>query len=265
MKKVLILTSMFFYAIVLPAQDFALKQLESSPRHHEWVDVKSGDRSVRCFVVYPQNSKKATAVIVIHENRGLTDWVRSFSDQLAGEGYLVIAPDFLSDFSPEMKNTGSFESQDKATNAIYQLKPEQVTADLVAAQSFISADKASNGKTVVAGFCWGGAQSFRFATNNSTIKAALVFYGSAPDKVDDIRKIKAPVYGFYGENDQRINAGIEPTEKLMKQEGKKYDYKIYPGAGHAYMRQGEDPAGNSENKKARDDSWKRLLEILKGV
>lgn len=262
MKKILILLGI---TSSISAQEFALKQLQSSPRHHEWVNVKSGERNVRCFVVYPEVSKKATAVIVIHENKGLTDWVRSFSDQLAGEGYLVIAPDLLSDFSPEMKNTESFENPDKATNAIYQLKPEQVTADLVAVQSYIAGDKASNGKTVVAGFCWGGMQSFRFATNNSTIKSALVFYGSAPDKPEDIQKITVPVYGFYGENDQRINAGIESTEKLMKQAGKKYDYVIYPGAGHGYMRQGEDPAATPENKKARDESWKRLLEILKGA
>lgn len=263
MKTFLLTVMAVSVAVALHAQDFALKQLENSPRHHEWVTVKSGNRNVKCFVVYPQISGKATAVMVIHENKGLTDWVRSFSDQLAGEGYLVIAPDLLSDFSPDMKITSDFGSPDKATNAIYQLKPEQVTADLVAVQSFIAGDKACNGKTVVAGFCWGGMQSFRFATNNSRIKAALVFYGSAPDKAEDIKRISAPVYGFYGENDQRINAGIPGTESLMKQEGKTYDYKIYPGAGHAYMRLGEDPAGTDANKKARDESWVRILEILK--
>lgn len=265
MKKILICASINLYAMAVFAQDFALKQLENSPRHHEWVEVKSGDRNIRSFVVYPQVKKEATTVIVIHENRGLTDWVRSFADQLAGEGYLVIAPDLLSDFSPEFKNTSSFDSQDKATKAIYELKPEQVTADLIAVQGHISADKASNKKVVVAGFCWGGMQSFRLATNNNTLRAALVFYGSAPDKAEDINRIVAPVYGFYGENDQRINAGIAPTEKLMKDEKKTYDYKIYAGAGHAYMRLGDDPAGTPENKKARDDSWRRLLEILKGV
>jgi carboxymethylenebutenolidase len=263
MKKISSTIILIALVITLTAQDFAVKQLEKSPRHHEWVDVKSGDRNIRCFVIYPEISAKATAVIVIHENKGLTDWVRSFSDQLAGEGYLVIAPDLLSDFSPGIKHTGNFGSPDEATNAIYQLKPEQVTADLQAVQAYIAADKASNGKTVVAGFCWGGMQSFRYATNNQDIKAALVFYGSAPDKAEDLRRIKVPVYGFYGENDQRINAGIEGTQKLMKQEGKKYDYKIYPGAGHGYMRQGEDPAGSPENRKARDDSWKWMLEILK--
>ncbi len=262
MKKQLSFAVVLFSATSLPAQDFALKQLENSPRHQEWVEVKSGDRTVDCFVVYPQVSKKATAVIVIHENKGLTDWVRSFSDQLAGEGYLVIAPDFLSDVVPGIKNTAAFESSDKATNAIYQLKPEQVTADLVAAQSYILKDKACNGKAAVIGFCWGGMQSFRYATNNNAIQAVLVFYGSAPDKAEDINRISAPVYGFYGENDQRINAGITGTETLMKQEGKTYDYKIYPGAGHAYMRLGEDPAGTDANKKAREESWKRIKEVL---
>jgi len=249
----------------LMAQEFALRQLESSPRHHEWVDVKSGNRNVHCFVVYPENHSKATAVVVIHENRGLTDWVRSFADQLAKEGFLAIAPDLLSESAPGIKNTASFEGLDKATNAIYQLDPSQVTNDLNAVQMYIASDKSCNGKTAVIGFCWGGSQSFRLATNNNKIKAALVFYGSAPDKAEDVRHIAVPVYGFYGGNDERINSGIPAIETLMKQEKKKYEPRIYEGAGHAYMRMGDDPAGSPENKKARDESWSRLKSILAGL
>jgi carboxymethylenebutenolidase len=265
MKKIMFAFLILFLCMSLTAQDYALKQLENSPRHHEWVEVKSGDRTVDCFVAYPEVSKRTLAVIVIHENRGLTDWVRSFADQLAAEGYLAIAPDLLSDFAPEIKNTSSFENQDKATNAIYQLNPDQVTADLKAVQAFISGDKSCNGNTVVVGFCWGGSQSFRFATNNFTIRAALVFYGSAPDKTEDIQRIATPVYGFYGEKDERINAGLSATESLMKQAGKTYDYKIYSDATHAYMRQGDDPSGSTENKNARDESWKRIIDILNGM
>jgi carboxymethylenebutenolidase len=94
---------------------------------------------------------------------------------------------------------------------------------------------------------------------------ALVFYGSAPEEKAEIEKISVPVYGFYGGNDERIDAGIPATEKLMKNASKKYDYVIYPGAGHAYMRLGDDPEGTPENKKARDASWERLLFRLKGI
>ena len=112
------------------------------------------------------------------------------------------------------------------------------------------------------GFCWGGSQTFRFAANNSEIVASLVFYGSAPDNLEDISRISAPVYGFYGENDQRINATIPETEELMKKAGKTYKYEIYDGAGHAFMRRGDDPSGSEENRKARNDSWNRIKMIL---
>jgi len=247
------------------AQDFALRQLEDSPRHHEWVDVKYGKRVVHCFVTYPEISEKTIAIIVIHENRGLTDWVRSVTDQLAAEGYLAIAPDLLSGFDGHAQ-TSEFANSDDARTAIYQLDAAQVTNDLNAVQLYAKNIPACNGKTAVIGFCWGGTQSFRFATNNNDILTALVFYGSAPEEQADIDRINAPVYGFYGGNDERINSGIEKTEEMMNTGGKKYDYEIYEGAGHAFMRRGEDPAeAESPNKTARDQSWSRLMKILKGL
>lgn len=259
------ITTIFFALsgiFILRAQDFALKQLDNSPRHHEWINVSSGNRQIKCFVAYPEVSKKSTVIIVIHENRGLTDWVRSFADQLAAEGYITIAPDLLSDFSEEIKSTADFKNSDEARNAIYKLEQGQVEKDLNAVEEYASKIPAGNGKTVSAGFCWGGAQSFRFATYNKDLNAAIVFYGSAPEKKEDIEKITIPVYGFYAGNDERINSGIPATEKLMKDSGKTYDYKIYEGAGHAYMRLGEDPSGTPENKKALAESWARLKELL---
>ncbi len=263
MKKSLLLLTFLVYGFISYSQDYAISQLENSPRHHEWVDVTYGDRVVHCFVAYPETSEKTIAVIVIHENRGLNDWARSFTDQLAGAGFLAIAPDLLSDFDEKHKLTTDFATSDEARSAIYQLDPEQVTKDLSAVQSFAANIPACNGKTVVAGFCWGGSQSFRFATNNEQILAALVFYGSAPKNDSDYEKITAPVYGFYGGNDQRINAGIPNAESQMKANDNTYEYEIYEGAGHAYMRRGDDPNEKGDNKTARDQSWDRLLKILK--
>lgn len=263
--KPLWIVSLFFLSLTAYNQDFAIRQLESSPRHHEWVHVKSGNRQVHCFVAYPEVAHKTPGVIIIHENRGLTDWVRSFADQLAASGYLAIAPDLLSDFSPGLENTAAFENSDKAREAIYKLDPAQVMADLFAVQQFIRIEKSCNGKTATIGFCWGGSQSFKFATMNDQISAALVFYGSAPEKMEDVQRITAPVYGFYGENDERINAGIPAIVELMKQSDKKFYHSVYPGAGHAYMRAGDDPAGSEANKSARDESWKRLIGILSGL
>lgn len=261
MKKLVVFLFVLANIHAINAQNLALKQLEDSPRHHEWVKVENADREVNCFVAFPEISDKATVVIVIHENRGLTDWVRSFSDKLAANGYIAVAPDLLSGFSDEFDSTSDFPNSDAARNALYELPTDQIKYDLMAVQDYAERLPAGNGKTVVAGFCWGGSQSFRMATYNEDIKAAFVFYGSAPEK-EEIKNISAPVYGFYGGNDARINSGIPETEKQMQKEGKMYNYFIYPGAGHAFMRRGADPSGLPENIKARDESWERLLEIL---
>lgn len=263
MKSILFLFFILFGSLNANAQDFAIKQLEESPRHHEWVKIRSGDRNVHAFVAYPEVSSKALVAIIIHENRGLTDWVRSFADQLAAQGYIAIAPDLLSDFSETAKRTSDFATSDDARNALYELKPDQITQDLVAVQSYGKSLEAGDGRTVVMGFCWGGAQTFRFATNNADMEASFVFYGNAPAEDADFARIEKPVYGFYAENDARINSELPRVEGLMKNNGKPFTYEIYAGSGHAYMRSGDDPKGSEANIKARNDSWQRLLELLK--
>lgn len=261
--KILYAFLLLFISSGISAQDFALEQLNNSPRHHEWVELEVDGKTLHSFVVYPEKSTATQALIVIHENRGLTDWVRSFADQLAEAGFLAIAPDMLSEYNETTEKTSDFENSDKAREAIYQLDPQQITQRLDAVYEYISKVPASNGKVSVIGFCWGGSQSFRYATNNPDLQSAFVFYGTAPDEQQLFQKIQAPVYGFYGGEDQRVNATIEKTRDQMKKAGKTYDYKIYPGAGHAYMRSGDDPEGSAENKRARDESWKRLKKILK--
>src|SRR5262245_3445282 len=186
---------------VMPAQDSVKQRLEKSPRHHEWVVVKNGDRQVHCFVVFPEVKGKATAVLVIHENKGLTDWVRGVADQLAEAGYIAIAPDCLSGHGPGGGKTSDFKSLDQATHALYKLKGEQVTGDFNAAADYVIKLPACNGKLTACGFCWGGGKCFQFATERSDLKAAFVFYGMFPHTKEQLAKIRCPVYGFYGEND----------------------------------------------------------------
>jgi carboxymethylenebutenolidase len=149
--------------------------------------------------------------------------------------------------------------------AVRQLPPEQVLADLDAAADYIKSQPAANGKVVVAGFCWGGGKSFAYATHRKDLAAALVFYGSPPAE-QSMSEIACPVYGFYAQDDARITLTVPKTEKLMKQAGKAYYPVIYPGAGHGFMRLGEPEAPETKkskaNRKARDESWKRLKEIL---
>jgi carboxymethylenebutenolidase len=247
------------------AQEWAKVRLEKSPRHGEWVKVQQGKREVQSFVVFPEVKEKAPAVVVIHEIFGLTDWVRSVGDQLAEAGYIAIAPDLLSGMGPKGGGSSEFKSVDEARKAIGALPPDQVTADLDAAAAYVAKLPACNGKVAVAGFCWGGGQSFRYATNNKNLKAAFAFYGTGPEKEADIKRIACPVYGFYGGNDARVNATIPKSAELMKQAGKAYEPVTYEGAGHGFMRAGEAPDANETNKKARDEAWKRWKELLKKI
>ena len=217
-------------------QDWAKARLDNSPRHLEWVKVNHGNREVNCFIAYPEVKDKATAVVVIHEIFGLTDWVRGVTDQLAEAGYIAIAPDLLSGSAPKGGGTEELGGADAVRRVISTLPPEQITADLNCVVQYVAKLPACNGKVAVAGFCWGGSQTFRYATNNKEIKAALVFYGTGPDKEEDIARINCPVYGFYGGNDERVNATIAASTELMKKAGKQYDPVIYAGAGHGFMR-----------------------------
>jgi carboxymethylenebutenolidase len=253
-------------AVSSSAQDWAKQRLEKSPRHQEWVQVKNGDRTVNSFIVYPEVKSKATAVIVIHEIMGMTDWVRSAADQLAEAGYIAIAPDLLSGMGPKGGGSSDFADRGAVGQAIGKLPADQITADLNAVADYVAKLPASNGKVAVSGFCWGGGQTFRFATNRPKLAAAFVFYGTGPDNKEATARIKAPVYGFYGGNDARVNATIPKSQELMKESGKTYDPATYEGAGHGFMRAGEDPANTNEaNKKAREEAWTRWKSILKKI
>jgi carboxymethylenebutenolidase len=252
-------------AFIVTAQDWAKARLEKSPRHLEWVKVKHGDREVNCFIAYPEVKEKATAVVVIHEIFGLTDWVRGVADQLAEAGYIAIAPDLLSGAAPGGGGTAELGSGDAVRKAIQSLSPDQITADLNAVVDKIAADPAGNGKVVVGGFCWGGSQSFRFATDNKKMKAAFPFYGSGPENEADIARISCPVYGFYGGNDARVNATIPKSTELMRKAGKTYEPVTYDGAGHGFMRAGEAPDAGEANKKGREEGWKRWKDLLKKI
>lgn len=245
------------------AQDWARARLENSPRHREYVNVKHGEREVNCFVTYPEVKDKATAVVVIHEIFGLTDWARSVTDELAAAGYIAIAPDLLWGSATNGGGTQDLiKSGDSVGQAIRKLPADQITADLNAVVDYVTKLPSCNGKVVVAGFCWGGTQSFRFATNNKDLKAAFVFYGSGPNNEADIARINCPVYGFYGGNDSRVSATVPRTTEMMKAAGKTYGPVIYEGAGHGFMRAGEQPGANEANKKAHDEAWQRLKDLL---
>jgi carboxymethylenebutenolidase len=229
----------------LQAQDWAKARLDASPRHHEYVALKHGDRTVQAFVVYPEVKTKAPVVLLIHEIFGLSDWAKEMADELAAQGFIVIAPDLLSGFGPN------------------GLNPDVVNADLDAAADYGKHLPAANGKIAVTGFCWGGGKSFAFATHRKDLSAAFVFYGPGPA---DVTTITAPVYGFYAGNDARIDATVPVTVVAMKAAGKTYEPVTYDGAGHGFMRAGEDPTNTIPgNKTAREQGFARLIKLLQGM
>jgi len=265
MKRLIGLLVITAMVAVASAQDAAKARLYKSPRHLEWVKVKHGDREVNCFIAYPEVKEKATTVVVIHEIFGLSDWARGVTDQLAEAGYIAIAPDLLSGSATNGGGTAELGGNDAIRKAIGKLPADQITADLNAVADYVAKLPACNGKVVIAGFCWGGTQAFRYATNNKNIKAAYVFYGQSPEKADDLSRINCPVYGFYAGNDSRITATVPKTAESMKSAGKTYEPLTYEGAGHGFMRAGEASDANAANKKGRDDSWKRWKELLKKI
>src|SRR6267378_2470231 len=163
------------------AQDWAKERLNKSPRHGEWVDLKSGERTIKAFVVYPESKNKTPVVLVIHEIFGLTDWVRSLCDQLAENGVIAIAPDLLSG--------QAYADADAARKAISELSDAQIKADLDATSEYALKIPAGDGTLAVCGFCWGGGWVFQYANMNPKLKAAYSFYGTAPDEPANVANI----------------------------------------------------------------------------
>ena len=261
----LLLTGILLAAQTAAAQEWsqpwARERIAKSPRHSEWVIVKHDGRSVETLVVYPESKDKRPVVLIIHEIFGLSDWAQELADEVAAAGYIAVAPDLLSGAGPNGGRTKDFASGG-VMEAIGKLPPDQVTADLNAAADYGLKLPAANGKLFVAGFCWGGSQTFRFATNRGDLSGAFVFYGGPPAK-EAMANIKAPVYGFYAGNDARIDATIPDAITNMKAAGKMYDPVTYDGAGHGFMRAGETPDdANAANKTAREAAWARWKSLL---
>lgn len=268
MRKPLIVPLAFAFALssgaagVTGPEDPAHARLEESPRHQEWVSIPSGDHAVDTYVVYPERAGKALAVLVIHENRGLTDWVRSVADRLAEKGYVALAPDLLTGKAPGGGRTDKFPDSDAARTAIYALDANTVLADLRAVAVHAREIPAADGRLAVVGFCWGGSQTWRVAAAGGDLVLAAPFYGTAPEDEAAFKTIAGPVFGFYGGADERVNATLERTTAAMKAAGKTFEPEIYDGAGHAFMRAGEAGDATPANRKAMEEGWKRLLEKL---
>ncbi len=243
-----------------PVEAAALERLNASPRHGEWVTVSAGPSDqVDLWVVYPERKDKAPVVLVVHEIFGLTDWARGVADTLAAEGFIAIAPDFLSGHGPDGKGSrGLPVDQARALNSA--LKPDDVFRRLDAAAKYGTSLPAARSEFGVVGFCWGGAISFGYASRQPALKASVVYYGTSPT-AEALATIQAPVLGLYGGNDARVNATVPAAVEEMKRLGKRYETATYDGAGHGFLRQLDGQGG--ANLKAAQSAWPRTLTFLR--
>lgn len=227
----------------------------------EWVVIPAGERQVQTYLARPQSGEGKVAVVLIHEIFGLSDWVISVADRLAEAGYIALAPDLLSGMGPEGGRTPDFADQSAVTRAVSGLPPAQVSADLRAVAAHAAALKGV-GAVAVAGFCWGGSETFAFATEHPGLAAAYVFYGASPDSAAALARIRCPIYGFYGGSDGRINATLPATTEKMQAAGKVYEPVTYEKAGHGFLRAGADAGATEANRLAHDQAWARWLDLL---
>ena len=237
-------------ALVRSASFGVLRRLSSSDIHSEYVKFLSGRDTVTAYLAYPERPQPAPAVIVIHEIFGMSDFVRQTTEQLAKDGFVAIAPDLLS------RRGGTPASQDSARKLIAGLSPDTLTADLNATKDYVKKLKAVRSDAIgVIGFCWGGGQSFRYATNAPDLKAFVVCYGPAPSAAD-MARIRANGLGVYAENDARIDAGLSDAAAAMRAAGKAYPYTIYPGVGHGFLRSREKP-------EVADSAWNAVVRFFR--
>ncbi|MFC5585655.1 dienelactone hydrolase family protein [Nitratireductor kimnyeongensis] len=196
---------------------------------------------------------KLPAVIVIHENRGLNPHIRDVARRMALEGFVALAPDFLS------PSGGTPEDEDKARDMIGQLEGGQTVGNAVATQAFLAGHDATNGNVGAIGFCWGGGLVNQLAVNDPELDAGVAYYGRQADAAE-VAKIEAPLLLHYAGLDERINAGIDAYRAALEEAGKDFTIHVYDGVNHAFN---NDTSEARYDKEAADLAWERTVAFLK--
>ena len=236
-------------------------RLARSPRHGEWVTIRTGPSdSVKAWVVYPERSTRAPVVVVVHEIFGLSTWVRGVADQLAADGFIAIAPDLLTGKAAPAPGADTL-TQAVATAAIRTVQTADVNRQLAAVGQYGMSLPAAEKSYGVVGFCWGGSTSFMHAVASPPgLGAAVVYYGTSPaDSL--LPRVKVPVLGLYGGDDARVDATVPPAEAAMRSLGKSFEPHTFSGAGHGFLRQQEGKAG--ANLSASRQAWPLTVDFFR--
>ncbi len=237
----------------LPASgDRANERLAASPRQAEWVVIRAGEDSVRAWVVYPERREGAGVVVAVHDNRGMSNWIRAVADQLAADGFIAIAPDMLSMLDVPRRPDG--ESEPDAVRAqIGQVDQAIRDRFIQAAGEWGTRLPGTSSKYGIVGFCWGGSTVFAHAVAApAALGAVVVYYGGSPSP-DRLGSVRAPILGLYGEDDARVNQTVPPAETALKAAGRTFESHFFTGAGHGFTRSQEDRDG--ANRRAVEQAW----------
>ncbi|MCC6317174.1 MAG: dienelactone hydrolase family protein [Gemmatimonadaceae bacterium] len=274
----------------LPASNnAAAARLAASPRHGEWVKFPSAPGSadsIMAWIVYPEAREKAPVVVVVHEIFGLATWVRGVADQVAADGFIAIAPDFL---TRVRGGPSTVELRgDTARALIAGVNIEERNRIIAAAASYAMMQPAATQKYGVIGYCWGGSTTFAHAVNGGVkgFSGGVAFYGApfmaggspatattaavpASPVADSLAKIRTPIMLLNGSKDARIGAAMPAIDSIMKAQRKDYVGVNYEGAVHGFLRAQDDPraqrdpAEEAANLAATRDGWPRTIAFLR--
>jgi len=213
------------------------------------------DGEMKGYLVQPADqSGDLGAVIVIHENRGLNAHIKDVARRMALEGFVVLAPDFLSPLG------GTPADEEKAREMFSQLDPAKTAANGAATVTFLEGYEGVNGKVGAIGFCWGGGTVNSIAIASPDLAAGVAYYGMQPKDPAAIAKIKAPLLLHYAGMDDRINAGIDAYKEALTAAGKEFTVYVYDGVQHAFN---NDTSEARYDKNAAELAWDRTVAFLK--
>ncbi len=209
------------------------------------------------YLTRPKDENRRPAVVVVHEWRGIDDYIRDVARKLAKAGYVALVPDLLS----RKGGTTSFPSPQAATDALLKIDEGTITGDLTTAVNYLKGQNFVRANEIgVIGFCWGGGKALAFTSRNKDLAAAVIYYGDNPQNLEDVKNITAPVLGQYGGADERITSGVSKLQEAMKKYGKSFDYKVYLGAPHGFN---SDTSPQNYREEAAKEAWRRTLEFFK--
>lgn len=227
---------------------------ENDPRIvTETVTFKGASGDVKAYVAKPKGATKAPGIVLIHENRGLVPHIKDVARRAAAEGFVVLAPDFLT----PVGGTPADEAQ--GPEVTKKLDMGKTKGDGLAAVDFLRKRSDCNGKVATVGFCWGGGLSNLIAVSDPKLDAGVVFYGRSPDAAD-VPKIKAKMMLHYGSLDQNINPTVPPYEAALKAAKVDYQLYMYEGGNHAFVNDTNPERHHPEHTKT---AWKRTIDFLK--